>query len=210
MKEINLPITQTFSMSVDLRKAKVAEGPNGEPIIPIGHIDFGEKSKVLEFARKNGGQILYAATSIEKQINSILLLYFMGPFIGPDDRRDIFENEVLGSNAMTFQFKKEMVKKLIEKENLLPGKHKNNLQTSMKKIQDWRNAFAHGTLQYDTMHKCIINFYSGKKTFLKLNEEFWNSVEKSFKETSEYLKRALSNLTKKYEDQLDNQADGKR
>ena len=43
-----------------------AEEHNGILVVPIGSIDVGEKGKEIEIVRINGGKILYATTTIEK------------------------------------------------------------------------------------------------------------------------------------------------
>jgi len=196
MREIELPITQTFSLTIDLHRLAEDQGEEVDGVrrIPLGNIVDGEKMKITELARKNGGKILYATTSIERQMESLLLSYFMGPFAGHSQKRAMFENEILQSSVLTFHAKKELVKKVIDEGNLLPGASKNQAHKYMKQVMEWRNAFAHGKIQYDSMKGCLINYYSGSKKILLLNDEYWENVENTFKECSELLKNAYENM----------------
>lgn len=197
MKEIALPITQTFSMTIDthnIDRNKVVDLGNGMLGISLGSISSEEVTPKLEIARKNGGNILYATTSIEQQLESILLLYFMGPFIKHDDRRQLFEREILQSSTLSFSAKKELVFKIAHNCDLLDGEAKEKLQKQLKKIMGWRNAFAHGKMQYDNRDGCLIKYYSGGPKHLELNDEYWSEVEITFKECSDLLSELLKML----------------
>ncbi|VVC82518.1 hypothetical protein [Sideroxydans sp. CL21] len=196
MKEIALPITQTFTMSLDmeaLRKAK--GGESGRLRIPLGTLVFDQKTSLeIETARKNGGLVLYATTSIEQKLESVLLDYFMGRFVKPNERRDMFQREILQSTALSYSAKKELVTKVITKEELLPGKRKNVFQGHLKTIMEWRNAFAHGKIEYDTKIGCLISYYSGHAKKLHLTDEYWIEVEKCYKECDAILDEVLLKL----------------
>ena len=197
MKDIDLPITQTFSLQIDPGKidhSKAVHNGDGTYMIPLGNLVNDEKSKIVETARRNGGKILYATTSIEQQIESILLLYFMGDFVGPDDKREIFERDILQSSALSYSAKKELISKVINATDSLPGKSKNKLQSYLKNIMEWRNAFAHGKIKYDSKRGCFIAYYSGSVKNLDLTDEYWDTVVSTFRECRELLKNALNKI----------------
>ncbi|MDZ7804943.1 hypothetical protein [Thiohalophilus sp.] len=93
MKEIKLPISQSYSLTVDLNKldAEQAEDVDGMKQVYLGNIASPEKAQEIEMAGLNGGKVLYATTSIEKLIERLLVLYFLGPFQAHDDRRALFQ-----------------------------------------------------------------------------------------------------------------------
>lgn len=197
MREINLPITQTFSITVDMLNLDMSQAVdmgNGRVKVPLGTIVDGNISAVVEIARKNGGKVLYATTSIEQKLEAILLEYFMGPFIKHDDRRVMFEKEILQSSALSYRAKKELVTKIIIKDNLLPGSKKNAVQNYLKKIMEWRNAFAHGKIQHDNRAGCFVTHYSGEIKTLSLTDEYWDEVERCFKECDVLLSEAQRQL----------------
>jgi hypothetical protein len=146
MRDINLPMTQTYSITIDPQRldlTKAVDMGNGRRRIPLGNIVDADIVARVETARRNGGKILYATTSIEQTLESILLNYFMGPFVRHDERRVMFEHEVLQSSALSYRTKKELVAKVINSEALLAGKEKSILQGHLSTIMEWRNAFAH-------------------------------------------------------------------
>ncbi|MDH5387158.1 MAG: hypothetical protein OEY06_01770 [Gammaproteobacteria bacterium] len=199
MKDIELPITQTFSLTIDTHNVDMSnavEMENGQFRIPLGDMVNESISAATEKARINGGKVLYATTSIEQQLEGLLLRYFMGPFVQHEERRVIFERDILQSSALSYSSKKELVSKIINEHNLLQGKKKNKLQSTLKKIMEWRNAFAHGKVQHDNVQGCFIKYYSGGSKQLKLTDDFWSNLESVFKECSELVKEASGRIEK--------------
>ena len=197
MIDIKLPITQTVSLTIDthnldLSNATVME--NGEVAVPLGHVINDNISASMEKARINGGKVLYATTSIEHQLEGLLLSYFMGPFVQHEQRRVLFEREILQSSALSYNSKKELASKIVNENELLKGKMKNKLQGYLKKIMEWRNAFAHGKVQHNNKSGCLIKYYSGGPKKISLTDEFWLELERIFKECSELVNEASKKM----------------
>jgi hypothetical protein len=198
MKSIKLAIPQTMSSSIDLHnltKDDIVE-VDGKRTIKMGTIDVAAGVKELKSARENGAQVVYAATSVETQLEDFLLLYFMGPFLGPDERRDFFVRNVLQSSGISYSFKKELVLKIVDKCSLLKGKDKGDLMKCLRSIMDWRNAFAHGRPEYDSQLGVLLRFFSGSPKSIALNDEYWSQVEECFKDAQRLVKCALDGLRK--------------
>ena len=199
MREIELPITQTFSVTLDeedMKNAPLVDMGGGMLAIQLPSVVDDENQKITATARRNGGTVLYATTSIEQKLNQILLNYFMGPFKEHSERRVIFETEVLQSSSLPFNAKKELVLKVLKSEELISGKQRNKLQGHLAKIMVWRNAFAHGRIQYNNKQKCFVKYYSGSPKELILNDDFWDEVELAFRTSDTLLTeafRAISN-----------------
>ena len=197
MKDIELPITQTYSLTIDAHNidmSNAVEMENGNFMIPLGEMVNESISATIEKARANGGKVLYATTSIEQQLEDLLLRYFMGPFIQHEERRVLFEREILQSSALSYSSKKELVSKIVNEHDLLKGKNKNRLQSTLKKIMEWRNAFAHGKVQHDSVQGCFIKYYAGGSKQLSLTDDFWSELECAFKECSWLIKEAQNHI----------------
>lgn len=194
MKEIRLPITQTISMSLKPDLSKAIDHGNGRFSIPFGGISSDDWLPIIETARKNGGNVLYATTSIEQQLENILMQYFMGPFVKHEERRVLFEREILQSTALGYKAKKELVSTIVIHNLLLDKQGLNKLQKNLKQIMDWRNAFAHGKLIYDTEAGCSLRYYSGNAKTQLLTDDYWTGVEKCFQECIDLLKTVENEL----------------
>lgn len=199
MKEISLPITQTFSLTIDrhnLDMSNAVDAGDGRFLVPLGNIIDETISATVAVARHNGGKVLYATTSIEQKMESILLDYFMGSFDGTNDRRVLFEREVLQSSALSYNAKRSLITKVVNDQNLLDGRDKGSLQGLLKKVMDWRNAFAHGKVQHDSRAGCFIKYYSGEPKTLALTEAFWDEVEKAYADCDRLLDKAKQQLAR--------------
>jgi hypothetical protein len=190
MKKIELPITQTVSASIKFSNEGIIEND-------IGFIMNEEIQEKMRTARENGGKILYAATSLEQELEDFLLVYFMGPFYEPDTRRHLFENELLKSTMLSFSDKKSLFLKILNSKSFIKGKEKDQLTTQLKSIMDWRNAFAHGKVQHDTVKGCSLKYYSGGHKEHILDEKFWNTVLGIFDSCKQLLKKSRENMCKK-------------
>lgn len=199
MKKIKLPIDTTLFSQVDLKNidSQNIQELDGMKVIHLGKIDVAVGHKEIENARDNGAQIVYGLLGIEHRIESILAEYLFGPTLGmPKPKEDFFINEILQSNRFDYSFKKELLNRIVNDENLLSGADKDILQNNLKKIMTWRNAFAHGHLRADNYQVCYLDYYSGSKNTIELSDEFWSEVESSFKQADELLKKIKLNSEK--------------
>ncbi|MEW8543588.1 MAG: hypothetical protein AB2693_08625 [Candidatus Thiodiazotropha sp.] len=198
MKKLDLPMTTTFSTTIDMQnidRDQLVDLGDGKTALSFGTIDFGKQGKVVQIARQNGGQILYATTSIEQDIENILLNYFMGPFTPLNSKRELFEREVLQSSTLSYRNKKDLLSKVINESAALTGKKKNKLQSQLKKIMEWRNAFAHGKIEHDMNKGCLVRYYSGEIRELVLSEDKLCEIEQTFNECREHLKAVLTKVS---------------
>ena len=196
MKKITLPLTQTYSTSLDL-KAIPKEGivqRDGHTEIHFPQMDFGKSNEVLLVVRENGSLVVYAATSIEGQIDQILVNYLFGSANKPNDRKDFFVQQILQSPGLTYSLKRDFLSKIVNDHDLLEGKDKNHLAAGLKKIMIWRNAFAHGTIHYDATRGAEIKYFSGSPQVQALSDEYWTEVEECFSQADALLKRTLDEL----------------
>lgn len=198
MKKISLPISQTYSTSLDLMaipKQNVVQR-EGHVEIHFPQMDFGAANEILQTVRENGSLVVYAATSIERQIDEILLHYFFGSTTKPNSRRDYFLQNILQSDTLNYSFKRNLLMKIVNLQELLTGDHKNKLDLNLKNVMIWRNAFAHGTIHYDATRGAEIIYFSGSPRTQSLSDDFWNQVESCYRETNQLLTSILESLSK--------------
>ncbi|MBU2923201.1 hypothetical protein Q4530_02750 [Colwellia sp. 1_MG-2023] len=190
MKEIELPITQTVSATIQFTKEGIIDKD-------IGFIINTEIQESMRVARNNGGKILYATTSIEQELESFLMTYFMGPFNEPDARRHLFENELLKSTIMSFSSKKSLFIKILNSKRFIKGSEKEQLTKQLNTIMNWRNAFAHGKVQHDTEKGCSLKYYSGNQKEQILDDKYWDTVLSVFESCKKLLTKSRDNMQRK-------------
>ena len=185
MKKIDLPGTYTISIPIDLSQPADESG-----YISLGGMD-SNGYKELELSKENISTIIWSAICLEKLMEEVITNYFFGRFQGLDLKRDLFKKELLQSSSMQFSFKKSLVHKICNQREDISGKKASKLQGSLKRVMQWRNAFAHGQISYDAKDGVTLSYYSGEHKTAKLNEDFWASLKKDF-ELSEELLRELN------------------
>lgn len=155
--------------------------PDGTRQVPLGKIG-PEDFKDLEIARGNGSVILWATICLEQKMNRAITNFFLGPFNGPSAARSLFENEVISSASFPFSFKKQLIDKLCAELPDIDGRTRSKTQGCLKKIITWRNAFAHGHLQFDSKKGVLLNYYSGSPKTDTLTDAYWDEIESVFAE----------------------------
>jgi len=183
MRKINLPLSTRISVPVPLP---------GEKAVSI-HVD--PHYKLVETARENAKTVIFATTQIEHDIEGLILLYIFNGECGKN--RSFFENEILKTNFFTFSAKKRVVLSLIKNLELLEGQSYSFLEQSLKKIMNYRNAFAHGEFTSSDTEGVILEYFSGEQKKDVLSDEYWKSVEETFKNGKELLGIARSNLDRR-------------
>tara|TARA_R110001599_G_scaffold130704_1_gene306056 strand:+ start:31 stop:603 length:573 start_codon:yes stop_codon:yes gene_type:complete len=185
MRKISLPATHTVSIPIPLDgSGKVNE--SGE--VYLGGIGSDEIF-MLGTARENGMHIIWSTVCLEKKLEDTITDFFFGKTNSPTSRRNVFVNEVLQSSSFQFSFKKSLINTITKETGVLKGKDSSKLQGFLKKIMTWRNAFAHGTLKFDTKDGVLLCYFSGGHQTIILDEEFWHEVESVFKKCTEYVDR---------------------
>jgi len=190
MRNIKLPATKTiiFSLSKDEIDSGGIIMPDGLIHKSMGAID-AKSHEELETARSNGGAVLWATSCLEQSLERIIVNYFMGPFEGPSHKRQLFENEVIKSSSFPFSFKKLIIQNISDSTSVIGGKDRSKLQSGLKKIMLWRNAFAHGQLKLDSKQGVILCYYSSGHQQKILSDAFWSELEATFEVCSELAKK---------------------
>lgn len=197
MKEIDLPLKQTVSMTIDLQAPLVKDElieEDGRYFRNLGSVG-AEQFSEMAIARKNGGKVLFTTTSIEADIDDIISSYFMGNSNPVTKQKNIFDRELLKSSILNFSAKKELLKKIIHSTDILKRKKKDDLEQLISQVMKLRNAFAHGKISYDTKDGCFIEFYSGKVRTKKLNDKFWDTLVRTYEQATALLDEAKNNLS---------------
>jgi hypothetical protein len=195
MRRVDLPISRSFATrAIDLKKAveELASGKSKK--IPIGSIDFS-CGKELDEARRNGGLIIWCAICLEQKLESIIARYvFPHSETNSDRGRQFFVSKIIKADIMTYGQKKSLVISLVNDEELLRGRDKDTLSKVLKKVMDFRNAFAHGEIDYEEGSGCVLHYWTGSATRDILNDDYWKSIEACFKVAHDLADKIIKQL----------------
>jgi hypothetical protein len=179
MKEINLPISRHFvSRAINLEKAK--EDLASKKEVSFGTIDFS-CGKELDQARANGGKIIWCAICVEKKLEEIISTYMFPQKVLTNNKgKSFFLTRILNSDLFSYSAKKRLTINIVNEGDLLEGKEKNQLSNVLKKVMEFRNAFAHGDIVYHVDRGCVLKFWQSDPQQAILNDDYWNKIEECF------------------------------
>lgn len=133
--------------------------------------------------RRLSGRIISAASAVDTMIAEIIANTI---FREVKEHRDLVLGSVLSSDWCTFAAKRKLLNIAIQKFDLLKGEQRAQLEQNLKKVTQYRNAFAHGTLAHniDTQE---LHYFEGTPQIAKLDQSYFDKLERAFLETWESL-----------------------
>ncbi len=157
-------------------------------------IRHGDKIKELsKIATDNAAMVLHAGTGIDEDIGSIISSYFLASNNHSEEeykRHCLFDELLIKSTAMNHNTKRDILLKILNETTYCTGKSKAKFQEDLKKIQEWRNAVAHGTFQMlIKTFEIQLNYQSGGEKSLVLTDDFWINVDQTIERTAKTLSK---------------------
>lgn len=164
MKEIYIPKGMTVRFYPD--GSMPLTSPSGTPM-----------SDAMRTIEKNQSELISAAVMLEsRMIEAVTKLLFRAT---PEAQlqRDFFAEEVMGTSDFSFASKRRVFTRLLERANVLDAEAIKELKAGLNKVMEWRNAFAHGNVQYDMGGGWVLAYHSGEHKELVLDDAFFERVE---------------------------------
>lgn len=185
-----LTVTFTVKKLSEMAKIEVKHPVTGEV---LGELDTKVKEDLAQ-VRSNTGNIISTTIVIEQKISDIISSYLFGTF-RPNPRRDFFENEILCSSRFSSAAKIPVLLKILDELKFFGDPPANNdkrkkdakkkakdFEDLLRKVLEYRNAFAHGELKYESPTGCILSYHSRDHKKCVLNSQFWDKLENRYKE----------------------------
>lgn len=140
--------------------------------LPPADCDWDEAAQLRELA----GRITSAALAIEEVIVSILTSTL---FQEVRKHKSLVVGSMLKSDWCTFAAKRKLLFLAIEQFHLLPGPRKPELEKLLRRVMQYRNAFAHGSLVHNIdAHE--LHYFEGKPQQKRLDDAYFSQLERTF------------------------------
>lgn len=196
MKELNLPITQRFATrTVDVHEALKDLASGKIDKIPLGTIYFGTSGKALNQVRANGGMVIWSATCLEEKLDALIIRFVFSVEDRQNQKgRQFFATRIMKSDHLSYAAKKILVVEIVNRESLLKGRDKADLEKTLKDVMDFRNAFAHGEVTFEEDKGCVLSYWRGGPKRDVLSEEYWSKLENIFKRADQLVEQAFANI----------------
>jgi hypothetical protein len=193
VRKIDLGVGFSVELRVDLKSFDASQADeNGR--IRLGSMDVEASRTVVNTARENGAQVVWAALEIESDLKQIISLNMFDP-VGINPARDFLNKDILGSSGFSFSFKRSLAQKIVQDQELLPSKEKNELSGALRIIEGYRNAFAHGKISARN-NEGVLEYFSGDHKEDLLTNAYWDELEKDFAAARRLLKKIIERLCK--------------
>ena len=192
-----LTVEFTVKRLSEMAKIEVRHPVTGEV---LGELDTKVKEDLVQ-VRRNTGNIISTTIVIEQKISDIISNYLFGAF-RPNTQRDFFEREILCSSRLSSAAKIPVLLKILDELKyfeVLPAsndkrkkdtkKKAKEFEDLLRKVLEYRNAFAHGELKYESPTGCILNYHSRDRKKCVLDEKFWDKLEDRYQELLEILNK---------------------
>ncbi len=161
-----------------MRDLKLPALYRGHPLLTIEE-DFDEAIEI----RRASGRIISATSAIDQVIAEIIADTI---FQEVKEHRELVFGSVLGAEWCSLAAKRKLLKIAIENFNLLDGPQKSLLESSLMKVTQYRNAFAHGTLAHSGEAQ-ELHYFEGTPRTAVLDDAYFETLEKIFLRTWEIL-----------------------
>lgn len=161
-----------------MRDLKLPALYRGHPLLTVEE-DFKEAREI----RRASGRIISATSAIEQVIAEIIADSI---FREVKEHRELVFGSVLGADWCSLAAKRKLLKIAIENFNLLDGTQKSVLDSSLMKVTQYRNAFAHGTLAHSGEVQ-ELHYFEGTPRAATLDDAYFEKLEEIFLSTWEIL-----------------------
>jgi|GEM_PF-2066740 len=138
--------------------------------------------------RKEIALIITSAIYIETKLKEIISSTLFSEI---REEKGFVEGLILDSEWCTFSVKRKLIKQILKRKKILNGKQLNELEKSLRKVEKYRNIFAHGEIFY-SHYEIVISYFDELPKEQILDEIFFAEIKQHFV-NSDML---LSNLAK--------------
>lgn len=171
-----------------MRDLKLPALYRGHPLFTTEE-DFDQAREI----RRLSGRVISAASAIDQTIAEIILKTV---FQEVREHRELVLGSVLNSDWCSFAAKRKLLFLAVEKFDLLQGTAKCQLEKNLKKIMQYRNAFAHGTLAHNVDVQ-ELHYFEGRPQIAILNDAYFEKLEQTFLEAWETLEKINNECEKR-------------
>jgi len=165
MKQIQLPVFMRVNVDVD-----PTTGQGSTECTPEEYHKYVDR----------GMAVVKSTLAIESLLNWFLRLSL---FREIDEDAEFVCGHLLESSHLSFSSKRKLFSAILERDSLLSGKEKQNIEKQLSFVERYRNAFAHGSIS--AVHdKFILKYFSSTHHEENLDDDFWLKIETSFNQAS--------------------------
>lgn len=168
VKELRFPKELTVRFHLDGSSPKTS---------PSGEVGLDELATI----EKNGSELIMAAVMLEDRMIEAVSKLLFGAAAETRKAREFFAEEIMGTSDFSYAFKRRVFTRLLESAGALDSGAIKELKAGLNKVMEWRNAFAHGKVLHEHKAGYVLQYYSGGRQELVLDDAFFDRVESTLR-----------------------------
>jgi len=168
VKELRFPKGLTIRFHLDGSNPKSS---------PSGGAGLDELATI----EKNGSELIMAAVILEDRMIEAVSKLLFGTATESRKAREFFAEEIMGTSDFSYAFKRRVFTRLLESTGALDSTSIKELKAGLNKVMEWRNAFAHGKVLHEHSAGYVLQYYSGGRQELVLDDAFFERVESTLR-----------------------------
>lgn len=185
MYKLNLP-TDYCAIGCDKVTINLDGSTDGPSVFTL---DLDAASKNTALVYQNVSLVIWSALAIEKQMNRIILNHY---FTKDMFKQSIdFDRRFIESGALSFNVKRRVVFGIAKDNKWVEGEAINQFDNDLARVEEFRNAFAHGHVTYDMKNGPTITYFRGNIKKKPITDEYWKDIERHYTSAFVSLKKCL-------------------
>jgi hypothetical protein len=159
----------------------------------IGTEEIAPMNEVADIFDHNKTQIINCFQSIESYINQLIVYDFLGRYDPlKKDQFEKFKARILHTSWFNFNEKRKMATQIVL-ENTSRDADKKEIESLLRKIMSYRNAFIHGKFMTNGIDSKM-EYYEGELKEMNLTHKEWDKITETFSQGYSILRRLMLNL----------------
>jgi hypothetical protein len=135
-------------------------------------VDLEVVGDLNEIARHNKAAVIECTLAIEANLEQLISYYFFG---ASHDKKETFRSLILQSDWCTFAAKRKLVLQIVNERELCKRAEKNEIDTMLRDVMRYRNAFTHG--RFITDGKTFwLSYFEGQSQKQELTDDYLDRV----------------------------------
>jgi hypothetical protein len=139
--------------------------------------------EMVDKFRQRATAVMTAAVAVEDLIVSVLLKSLLREV---REHRELVASLILNSDWCSFSAKRKLLFASIKQFSLMNGSEAEQLNKGFGHVMRYRNAFAHGSIQYDGS-QYVLKYFEGEPRVAELNDVYWELLEQRINDTWDAL-----------------------
>jgi len=144
----------------------------------------------LNALEPNISQVITNSILLDNSMGKIICLFFAQHL---DDTYTTLNELIVSANFFGFENKRAVLDALLRRNNLRTNEEIDNFSKNIRQIGATRNAFAHGTVKFQSSEP-YLEYFKGEIKRQPLTHEYWQSLDEKYESVFSFLESVQADI----------------